>query len=75
MAVEGVVPELFENIPVGADQTAPVAEPPKLPSSPIEVEPCCIEGIGRPAETVGGPCKVTGTNVLVLSIPNEFWLT
>ena len=69
VVVDGVDPVLLLNVPLGADQTADVAPPPKLPPSAVEVPPWQIAAIAAPAEMVG--FGFTVIVLLVVVVPHD----
>ena len=53
VAVPGVLPVLFAKVPLGADHTADVAPPPKVPPKATDTPPWQMAAIADPAPTVG----------------------
>ena len=71
VAVEGVLPVLFVNVPLGADHTAAVAPPPNEPPRATEVPPWQIAVIADPALTIGLGLTVITTALDVAGLPVE----
>ena len=69
VAVPGVLPVLFVNVPLGADHTAAVAPPVNEPPRTADVPPWQIAVITVPALTVGLGLTVITTAFDVAGLP------